>query len=57
LNNLTDRFWAPCRSVGAASNLPALLSVMPAKAGIQQGFDAVDPRLRGNDKLAGSDSI
>jgi hypothetical protein len=56
LNNLTDRFWAPCRSVGAASNLLALFPVMPAKAGIQQGFEAVDSRLR-NDKLAGSDSI
>jgi hypothetical protein len=30
---------------------------MPAKAGIQQGFEAVDSRLRGNDKLAEGDSI
>jgi hypothetical protein len=57
LNNLTDGFCAACRSVGAASNLPGLLPLMPAEAGIQQGFVAVDSRLRGNDKLVGSDSI
>jgi hypothetical protein len=31
--------------------------VMPAKSGIQRGFEAVDSRLRGNDRLVEGDSI
>ncbi len=38
-------------------NQPTPLAVMPAKAGIQQRFDPVDSRLRGNDNTAGRDSI
>jgi hypothetical protein len=30
---------------------------MPTKAGIQQGFEAVDSRVRWNDKLVEGDSI
>jgi hypothetical protein len=41
----------------ATCNQQKLSSVMPAKAGIQQGFaETQDSRLRGNDKLVESDS-
>jgi hypothetical protein len=51
LNPLADTF------LRAARNLPTPLPVMPAKACIQQGLDALDSRLRGNDKLVESGSI
>jgi hypothetical protein len=40
-----------------AAKLGHAFAVMPPEAGIQQGFEAVDSRVRWNDKLVEGDSI